>query len=107
MPSKRVEILTFDGCPNAQAAEDLVGRVLMDLEIEAEVAAIRVEDADAAERLRFLGSPTIRVAGHDVEPGADARTDYTLACRIYAAEGGLSNLPNEDWVRAALVGRDT
>jgi hypothetical protein len=83
MPGRRIEVLTFDGCPNAQAARALVDRVVAGLDVEAEVASIRVPDVDAAERLRFLGSPSIRVDGIDVEPGAADRTGYALACRVY------------------------
>ena len=95
-------MLTFAGCPNEEAAHTLVTRVISDLELEAEVASVHVHDAGAAERLRFLGSPTIRVDGTDVEPGADDRSDYALACRVYRTERGLANLPEETWVRAAL-----
>jgi hypothetical protein len=102
MPSRRIEVLTFDGCPNATAAEALVSRVVADLGVEAEVATVRVTDVDAAERLRFLGSPTIRVDGRDVEPGAAERTGYALACRVYATSAGPPNLPDESWLRAAL-----
>jgi hypothetical protein len=99
---RRVEILTFEGCPNAEPARALVERVMRALGIEQEVVSISVDDLDAAERLHFLGSPTIRADGRDVEPGADARTEYTLACRIYATPTGLSNLPDEAWIRSAL-----
>ena len=102
MPSRRIEVLTFGGCPNANAAQALVGRLVASLGVEAEVASIRVPDVDTAERLRFLGSPTIRVDGRDVEPDAAGRTDYALACRMYATASGPSNLPEEDWLRAAL-----
>ena len=102
MPNRRIEVLTFDGCPNALAAHALVDRVVADLGVEAEVASVRVPDVDAVERLRFLGSPTIRVDGCDVQPDAARRTDYALACRVYATATGPSNLPDEDWLRAAL-----
>jgi hypothetical protein len=104
MARRRVEILTFEGCPNAEAAHALVERVVAGLGIEADVASIRVEDGQAAERLRFLGSPTVRVAGRDVEPGAEARSDYTLACRLYSTPAGLATVPAEEWVRDALSG---
>lgn len=102
MPSRRIEVLTFDGCPNAQAAHALANRVVADLGIEAEVASIPVPDVDAVERLRFLGSPSIRVDGIDIEPGRAERTGYALACRVYATAAGPSNLPDEGWLRAAL-----
>jgi hypothetical protein len=102
MPRRRIEVLTFDGCPNAKSAHALVDHVVADLGVQAEVASVRVPDPDAAERLRFLGSPTIRVDGSDVEPGADERTGYALACRVYATASGPSNLPDEGWLRGAL-----
>jgi hypothetical protein len=56
----------------------------------------------AAERLRFLGSPTIRVNAHDIEPGADRQHKYVYACRLYQGPHGLRGLPDEDWLRQAL-----
>lgn len=32
--------------------------------------------------LRFLGSPTIRIDGHDVEPGADTRHGAELLFQV-------------------------
>ena len=63
---------------------------------------VNVPHAEAAVSERFLGSPTIRVDGRDVQPGADERTGYTLACRLYRAEQGLAAQPDERWLRAAL-----
>ena len=63
---------------------------------------MRVEDADAAEAERFLGSPTIRVDGEDVEPSASERTDYGLECRLYETPDGLRGVPADEWVLRAL-----
>jgi hypothetical protein len=52
--------------------------------------------------MRFLGSPTIRVNGRDVEPGADDRETFVLACRVYRTEAGISGQPLDAWIRAAL-----
>ena len=64
---------------------------------------VEVRDPDAATQLRFLGSPTVRVGGRDVEPGADARNDFVFSCRVYRGERGLSGQPAEDWIRSALA----
>jgi hypothetical protein len=50
----------------------------------------------------FVGSPTIRVEGEDVEaPGPGEPPG--LACRVYRrADGRVSPLPDADRVRAAL-----
>ena len=58
-----VEILYFDGCPNHEPAVALVERIDSELGTNAEVRLVNVPDRDAANRLRFLGSPTIRVDG--------------------------------------------
>jgi hypothetical protein len=52
--------------------------------VGAGVDVIRIDDADAAERAAFLGSPTVRVNGEDVEPGAAERDDFGLRCRLFA-----------------------
>ena len=36
-----------------------------------------------AKKRRFLGSPSVRVDGLDVEPGTMDSTDFTLGDRIY------------------------
>ena len=103
MKTPWVEILYFDGCPNHEATRELVERVAAELDVDAQPELVEVSDGEAARALRFLGSPTVRVAGHDVEPGAEDRTEYVLACRVYQGEHGFSGQPDERWVRAALA----
>jgi len=55
------------------------------------------------ERFRFLGAPSVRVNGHDVEPGADERRTFTFACRAHETPSGLSGQPAREWLRAALT----
>lgn len=98
-----VEILYFDGCPNHEGALALVEKVATELGIDPDVRLVNVPDPEAAERLRFLGSPTIRVGGWDIEPGAEQRTDYALSRRIFEAERGSTGKPDERWIREALV----
>lgn len=102
-----VEILYFDGCPNHDPAVALVERVAAELGIRPRIRLVNVPDGDAAARLRFLGSPSVRVGGRDVEPGADARTDYALSCRIFRTVSGSSGEPDELWVREALMRETT
>jgi hypothetical protein len=98
----RVELVVFEGCPNARAARELIDQVNASLALEPQVDVVVVPDAETAERARFLGSPTIRVDGRDIEPGAEDRTDYALACRVYETASGVAGLPEEAWLRQAL-----
>lgn len=95
---KRIEVLYFEGCPNYRAAIELV----RDLAAGSEIELIEVGPEDV-EETRFLGSPTVRVNGRDVERGADEREDFVYACRIYRTGGGLRGLPDPSWVAAALA----
>ena len=98
----RVEVLSFAGCPHVRAAVALVEQVARETGVDVDLRLIDVPDAAAAAARRFLGSPTIRVEGRDVEPGSDDRADFALACRIYQAPEGPSGLPRCEWLEAAL-----
>ena len=99
----RVEVLSFAGCPHARPAVALVEQVARDTAVDVDLRLIDVRDAASAVERRFLGSPTVRVDGRDVEPGSDARTEFGLACRVYQArDGSPSGLPRHDWLEAAL-----
>ena len=76
-PAMTIEVLYFDGCPSYEALVPHLQQLLSERGVAADVALRRVDSDADAQRLRFLGSPTVRVDGRDVEPGADART--TLA----------------------------
>lgn len=98
-----VEILYFDGCPNHHPAIALVERISRELGIEPNLRLVNVPDQQTAQRLRFLGSPTIRVGGVDVEPRTGERDDYALSCRIFRSGADVSGQPDVRWVRDALV----
>ena len=102
MSGPLVEVLTFEGCPHAGPALELVKRVLADSGLGATVRRVDVPDADAAAAQRFLGSPTIRVNGRDIEPGVTDRDQYMLSCRIYRTDSGITGEPDEQWLREAL-----
>lgn len=75
----RIEILCFEGCGHGESTVELVREVLEEIGTAADVRKLWVADTAEAERLRFLGSPTVRVDGVDVEPAAALRTDYGVS----------------------------
>jgi hypothetical protein len=98
----KIELLYFDDCPSYQR---LLPRLKALVDEYAPAAAIelrRVESPVAAQRERFLGSPTVRVDGADVEPAASRRSDFGLKCRLYRVGGRHADVPPEDWTIAAL-----
>jgi hypothetical protein len=96
-------VLYFDGCPNHVPALALVERIAGELGIEPKLRLVNVADQEAARRLRFLGSPTIRIGGRDVDPYTEGRKDYGLSCRVFRTEAGIVGQPDERWVRDALA----
>ena len=98
-----VEVLYFDGCPNYVRALALIERVAGELGLEPELRLVKVADHEAAQQMRFLGSPTIRVGGRDVDPYTKERTDYGLSCRVFRTGAGIAGQPDERWVRDALA----
>lgn len=96
----RVEVLYFDGCPS----HDRLMPALLALTRgrDAQVVQRRVETPAQADEVRFLGSPSVRVNGRDVEPGAECRTDFGMKCRLYRSPAGLSGVPPREWIERAL-----
>ena len=98
----KIEILYFDGCPTYAAAEETLRGVLDERGADAEVALVAVNTDEEARRLRFPGSPTIRVNGRDLFPTAK-REDWRLGCRVYATPEGLKGSPTAEMLKDALT----
>ncbi len=98
----RIEFLWFDDCPNHDQARALLREVLAERGVEAEIEDINVPDEETGDRVRFPGSPTIRVDGNDVEPGVTDCEDCTPRCRIYHTDEGLRGVPARAWIEAAI-----
>ncbi len=96
-----IEVLYFEGCPNLEPTLSLANEVLSQLGLAADVREIEVRTPEDAKRLRFLGSPSVRLDGKDIEPVAESRTEYALSCRLYGDNG----FPPKEHLLAALEAR--
>ena len=63
-------------------------------EIPAEVVYTEVSDSEDAKRKRFLGSPSIRVDGIDVEYGDREPDEYQSGTRYYNTPQGWKPFPH-------------
>ena len=74
--------------------------------LDAEIISIEVTSDAEAQRHEFIGSPTFRVAGRDLDPQpvpTGAASPYALTCRAYRREDGrIGPLPTRAWLRQAL-----
>ncbi len=83
-----VEFLFWEECPSHEEALQLLRDVLADAGEDPDaVQIVEVHTQEDAERLAFPGSPTIRVAGRDIDP-AGAGSRPSLTCRIYHLPDG-------------------
>jgi hypothetical protein len=96
----KIEVLQIDGCPRYARLLPVV-RALADA-YSAELVRSEIATVDQAERAGFLGSPTVRVDGVDVDPGAGDRSDFGRKCRLYGRPGGRSGGPPSEWIERAL-----
>lgn len=93
----QIEILFIAGCPNHSPSLDRLRKVLREEGVSAELSEIEVKDSAAARALNFIGSPTIRVNGLDIEVESRTVNEPAFACRRYA--GGA---PSDGMIRSAL-----
>jgi hypothetical protein len=99
----RIEFLYWAGCPSHPEARALLDEVLRARGIDAPVAVCEVQTDEEAQRLRFPGSPTIRIDGRDVDPGS-AGARAALTCRIYRLpDGRVSPVPSREMIEEALT----
>jgi hypothetical protein len=98
----RVEVLYFEGCPTYLEAEEALREVMSEEGIGAEVELVAVNTDEEARRLRFPGSPTIRVDGEDLFP-VQERAGYALGCRMDATPEGLKGAPTAKMLKEALA----
>src|SRR2546422_1001217 len=97
-----VQLLWFSDCANHPAARAMLEEVVAEVASGTQIHDIDATDPATAARLRFPGSPTIRVDGRDVDPGYADPGDYTPRCRLYRTNDGLRGLPERSWIEDAL-----
>lgn len=95
----QITVRYFEGCPNWQVAVQRIqdaatGRddVILDYDL--------VETPEHAERLDFVGSPTILINGAD--PFSEPRRPVGLTCRIYQTATGPTGSPTLAQIAQAL-----
>jgi len=100
----KIEVLYFKGCPNHEPAVAQVRQALSAEGIDIVVEEVEIEDVAIAQELAFLGSPSIRVDGLDVEPEARELQTFGFGCRTYSdSAGNRSGLPSISVIRRALT----
>ena len=103
MSSPAVELLWWEGCPSWEGALALLRDEVAAAGLDPQSIEVREVRTDGdAEVEGFVGSPTIRVDGRDVQPPVGEPVGLT--CRIYRLrDGRISPLPDPADLRDALM----
>lgn len=98
-----VEFLYWAGCPSYERALTGLREAMRELGLDPAAILVReVASEGDAERERFVGSPTIRIDGADIQ--AVEGEPYGLSCRVYhRRDGRISPTPDPADVREALT----
>lgn len=91
----KIQFYYFDGCPSHKPAYKNLEEVLLEKGISSEIESIRVNSTEDAERLKFKGSPSIRIDGKDIEGKEEG---YSYSCRVFEIEGGLTGVPTKEFL---------
>lgn len=97
----KIELLVFEGCPNAEPARALLKDCMTSLGISQAITEVQVDTHELAKLMAFPGSPTLRVDDIDVDP-AMRPAEGSLTCRTYWVGGKPQGLPDKRWVLDAL-----
>jgi hypothetical protein len=102
--SPAIEFLWWEGCPSHEQALSDLRAAMRDVGLDpASIAVRQVGSEEAAAREGFVGSPTIRIDGHELQaPSGDDAVGLT--CRVYRLrDGRYSPTPDPTDLREALA----
>ena len=95
----KIEFLYFKDCPGYESALSLLEQILLENDAAVSIEKIEITTQELALQHRFLGSPSIRINGKDIEGRYEA-SEYGLKCRIYLDTG--LGVPSERVLRKAF-----
>lgn len=97
-----IQFLYYEDCPSHDTALERLQSVMDEMGIHADIEIVKVETDAEAQKLRFVGSPTILINGQDIVP-TPPDAYYCLTCRAYRLEDGrISPLPSREMIRNGL-----
>src|SRR5216684_2410161 len=98
----KIEILYFYGCPNHGPTLERVKEALRQEGLAADIVEVDVENDATSQSVGFLGSPSVRIDGLDIEPSVRHLKPFGMMCRTYPEAGRQVGLPPLELIRAAL-----
>tara|TARA_B100000902_G_scaffold387401_1_gene431457 strand:+ start:822 stop:1136 length:315 start_codon:yes stop_codon:yes gene_type:complete len=103
--SLKIQIFYNESCPSFEPALKRIKKVLIDLDLKAEIASYQISTEVEAKKYKFIGSPTIYINNNQFEE-IDSDVYRYDNCRTFTKDdGGLSPLPSINKLKKVLKER--
>ncbi len=99
----KIEFLFSKSTGRGKEAEEALKQAIEATEIGAEVTYTEVADSEDAKHKRFLGSPSVRVNGIDVEYGDREPDEYQAGTRYYNTPQGWKPFPHARLIANTII----
>lgn len=96
----KVEFLYFKSCPSHKQALENLKAALRETHTNADLVLINVDSELKAQKVGFLGSPSIRINGKDLE-GRNESPNFS--CRLYHINGKSTTAPSKEFIMERLA----
>lgn len=98
-----IQVLYFSGCPSYKKGLENLKQALRELNLPEDFEMINIDSDEKAKEYNFIGSPTIRINGEDLDPKArETKVTGYKGCRIYQTEEGIKGAPTVEMIKKAL-----
>ena len=98
-----IEFFYMEDCPNHEPALDLLKEMMAEYDVAVPIKLVKVGSVEDAKKVKFLGSPSIRIDDVDIEGGANSNNrDFGLKCRMYKFNWVFQGVPPKNLLREAF-----
>lgn len=101
---RSVDVLYIEGAPGLDETLAVVREAMAERGAALSLRMIKIESQEQALRERFLGSPSVRVRGRDVEAFRQNDLRFGFQCRLYPRpDGAWAHAPTKEMLLLALA----
>ena len=101
----KIEFLFSKSTGRGKEAEEALKQAMEATELKVDVVYTEVNDSEDAKTKKFLGSPSIRVDGIDIEYGDREPDEYQAGTRYYNTPAGWKPYPHAKLIANTIIER--
>ena len=101
----KIEFMYSKSTGRGKEAEEALKQAIEATELNVDIVYTEVTDSEDAKTKKFLGSPSIRVDGIDVEYGDREPDEYQAGTRYYNTPAGWKPYPHAKLIANTIIER--